>query len=192
MLLLQGVRQPEKRSDGITNVHKAAKRNQGHLTLASLEFVILAFEAPLEPTRTKGKLIALLLLTVPQALAPTLDVTAMCTLPGAKGGPVRTYLDESSPLPFNLAQISVHMGLEALAQNTSSVSLFGRTQPPEVGWKGIFYSNPDDPALFVPKRFGIGYTLNFGNPWSWVVLALILAMVALPIGLSIANIRGMR
>jgi hypothetical protein len=116
----------------------------------------------------------------------------MCTLPGAKGGPVRTYLDESSPLPFNLAQISVHMGLEALAQNTSSVSLFGRTQPPEVGWKGIFYSNPDDPALFVPKRFGIGYTLNFGNPWSWVVLALILAMVALPIGLSIANIRGMR
>src|SRR5215469_14987456 len=73
------------------------------------------------------------------------------------------------------------------------VSVFGRTQqPPEDGWKGIFYYKPDDPALFVPKRYGIGYTLNFGNSWSWVVLALILAMVALPIGLSIANVRGMR
>ena len=74
------------------------------------------------------------------------------------------------------------------------VSVFARTQepPPNDGWKGVFYSNPDDPALFVPKRYGIGYTLNFGNPWSWVVLALILAMVVLPLGLSIATIRGLR
>ena len=72
------------------------------------------------------------------------------------------------------------------------VSIFAGTQkpPPENGWKGIFYYNPNDPALFVPKRYGIGYTLNFGNPWSWVVLALILAMVALPIGLSITTLRG--
>ena len=60
--------------------------------------------------------------------------------------------------------------------------LFVRTgrRPPDEAWKGIFYSNPDDPALFVPKRFGIGYTFNFGNPWSWAVLALIFLMVALP------------
>ena len=41
-------------------------------------------------------------------------------------------------------------------------------RPPDEDYRGIFYSNPDDPALFVPKRFGIGYTLNFGNPWSWM------------------------
>ncbi len=54
------------------------------------------------------------------------------------------------------------------------LSIFARTEkrPPDEGWKGIFYSNPEDPALLVPKRFGIGWTLNFGNPWSWVVLAL--------------------
>ena len=73
-----------------------------------------------------------------------------------------------------------------------SISAGTQKPPPEDGWKGIFYYKPDDPALFVPKRYGIGYTLNFGNSWSWVVLALILAMVALPIGLSIANVRGMR
>jgi hypothetical protein len=59
-------------------------------------------------------------------------------------------------------------------------------RPPEEGWKGIFYSNPDDPSLFVPKRYGIGYTLNFANPWSWVVLVLIFALVAAPLILSAA------
>lgn len=29
---------------------------------------------------------------------------------------------------------------------------------------GFFYNNPDDPAMFVPKRYGMGWTVNFGNP----------------------------
>lgn len=38
-------------------------------------------------------------------------------------------------------------------------------------WKlGIFYYNPDDPALFVEKRFGIGWTNNFARSVSWVIL----------------------
>jgi uncharacterized membrane protein len=38
-------------------------------------------------------------------------------------------------------------------------------------WKaGMFYYNPDDPAIFVSKRVGIGYTLNFGSVWAWVFL----------------------
>ncbi len=35
---------------------------------------------------------------------------------------------------------------------------------------GIFYNNPDDPNLFVPKRFGLGWTLNFGHPQAKLVL----------------------
>ena len=32
-------------------------------------------------------------------------------------------------------------------------------------WKaGLFYVNPDDPAILVPKRLGIGWTINFGRP----------------------------
>jgi Family of unknown function (DUF5808)/Protein of unknown function (DUF1648) len=51
---------------------------------------------------------------------------------------------------------------------------------PESSWKaGIFYVNPDDPALFVQKRLGIGYTLNFAHPLSWLILGLsILAPLA--------------
>ena len=68
--------------------------------------------------------------------------------------------------------------------------LLARTgrRPPEDHWKGVFYSNPEDPALLVPKRYGVGYTLNFGNPWSWVVLALLLLMVALPVALTFVNV----
>jgi uncharacterized membrane protein len=35
---------------------------------------------------------------------------------------------------------------------------------------GLLYFNPDDPAIFVEKRIGIGFELNFGNPRAWVFL----------------------
>ncbi len=48
-------------------------------------------------------------------------------------------------------------------------------------WKlGMFYYNPDDPAVFVEKRFGVGWTNNFARPLSWIffigLFALILAL----------------
>ena len=48
---------------------------------------------------------------------------------------------------------------------------------PDKYWKlGLFYVNRDDPALFVEKRFGIGYTVNFGHPGIWVFLAVLVAV----------------
>src|SRR5215469_18887024 len=44
---------------------------------------------------------------------------------------------------------------------------------------GFFYNNPDDPALFVPKRFGLGWTLNFGHPQSKLVLIATLLLLLL-------------
>lgn len=53
---------------------------------------------------------------------------------------------------------------------------------PDQCWRaGMFYVNPDDPAILVEKRFGIGYTLNFGHPAAWLLTALILAVVILPL-----------
>jgi uncharacterized membrane protein len=46
---------------------------------------------------------------------------------------------------------------------------------PDACWKwGMIYINPSDPALFVEKRFGVGYTVNFGNRWSWIFLIITL------------------
>jgi uncharacterized membrane protein len=48
-------------------------------------------------------------------------------------------------------------------------------------WKaGFFYWNPDDPAILVSKRVGIGYTMNFANKWSWIALATILVAFLVP------------
>jgi uncharacterized membrane protein len=44
-------------------------------------------------------------------------------------------------------------------------------------WRlGMFYFNPNDPALFIERRIGIGYTVNFGRGWSWLILFLVLAL----------------
>ncbi len=50
---------------------------------------------------------------------------------------------------------------------------------PEQCWRGgIFYYNPDDPALFVEKRVGVGYDFNYGNRLTWVILGAILLFIA--------------
>jgi len=58
----------------------------------------------------------------------------------------------------------------------------GSDGTPDECWKlGQIYYNPNDPALLVEKRFGVGYTINFGNRASWLVVALILLMVLVPV-----------
>ena len=47
-------------------------------------------------------------------------------------------------------------------------------------YAGVFYNNPDDPALFVPKRFGLGWTLNFGHPQARLILIGMMLLVLLP------------
>ncbi|QQE79236.1 DUF1648 domain-containing protein [Alicyclobacillus sp. SO9] len=47
-------------------------------------------------------------------------------------------------------------------------------------WKGgVFYFNPSDPSLFVPKRFGIGFTVNFGRPSVFITIVIIIAALLL-------------
>ena len=50
---------------------------------------------------------------------------------------------------------------------------------PDHAWKvgGLYYVNPHDPAMWVENRFGIGYTLNFGNWRAWL---LIVGMMLVP------------
>lgn len=50
---------------------------------------------------------------------------------------------------------------------------------PDAAWKlGLIYYNPDDPALWLEKRFGVGYTLNFGRPAAWWIIGATLAATA--------------
>jgi uncharacterized membrane protein len=47
-------------------------------------------------------------------------------------------------------------------------------------WKsGLFYFNRDDPAVWVQKRFGVGWTLNWARPAALATLAGIVALAIL-------------
>jgi uncharacterized membrane protein len=42
----------------------------------------------------------------------------------------------------------------------------------------IFYCNPENPRLFVPKRSGLPFTINFARPVAWLLTAGVLAVIA--------------
>lgn len=54
-------------------------------------------------------------------------------------------------------------------------------------WRGgLLYVNREDRALFVPRRFGLGWTINVGNPRAAMLLAAVAALIALVIVLRFA------
>jgi uncharacterized membrane protein len=52
---------------------------------------------------------------------------------------------------------------------------------------GAFYVNRDDPSVFVEKRFGIGYTINFGNPKAVALLVLFLVAVGAFVAMGVLS-----
>jgi uncharacterized membrane protein len=55
----------------------------------------------------------------------------------------------------------------------------GDTTPDSCWIFGRLYVNRADPTLFVEKRTGLGYTLNLGNPWAWLVMAVFFGAITL-------------
>ena len=48
----------------------------------------------------------------------------------------------------------------------------------DASWRlGLFYVNREDPSVVVPRRFGVGWAMNWGNPRSWGLVALFVAAV---------------
>ncbi|MDY0406870.1 DUF1648 domain-containing protein [Virgibacillus sp. 179-BFC.A HS] len=47
-------------------------------------------------------------------------------------------------------------------------------------WKlGMFYFNRNDPAIFLEKRFGVGWTNNWAHPLSWIFIIVIIGLAFL-------------
>lgn len=47
-------------------------------------------------------------------------------------------------------------------------------------WKGgVLNYNKDSSAILVPKRFGVGWTLNFARPTSWLLIVAIIALAVI-------------
>ena len=50
---------------------------------------------------------------------------------------------------------------------------------------GIFYNNPDDPDILVPKRYGIVWTFNFGNPKGRILM---IVMILVPLVIAVVSV----
>ena len=46
-------------------------------------------------------------------------------------------------------------------------------------WKlGIFYWAPEGASLFVPERFGVGWTINCARPAAWAIFGGVVVLTA--------------
>jgi uncharacterized membrane protein len=50
--------------------------------------------------------------------------------------------------------------------------------------QGFGYCNKQDSNIIVSKRYGIGFTFNWGNPLSWVIMIALIAAVVIAKAIS--------
>lgn len=91
------------------------------------------------------------------------------------------FLHPRSPAPIivaTLADIGLIVGIAMLwaAKRTRRLRDAGASIPE--GYQGVFYRNPRDSRLWVPKVAGFGWTLNFAHRLAWPVM---IALVATPL-----------
>jgi uncharacterized membrane protein len=62
---------------------------------------------------------------------------------------------------------------------------------PNTGWYGIFYYNPNNPRVWVPKRNRLGlswgWTFNFARPMSYAILAALFLLPAVIVACVVAS-----
>ena len=58
-------------------------------------------------------------------------------------------------------------------------------------WKlGMLYRNPNDASLFLPQRSGIGWTVNWGRPAVWAMVAAFVLLVPAFIAICVVMVKG--
>lgn len=80
---------------------------------------------------------------------------------------------------------SVGIGVRAMASLGRPTQPAGTEPSPHWRFKHLYF-NPRDPALFVPARRGLGWTLNFGRLGAILLMAIVLAI---GIGAPVAIVR---
>jgi len=108
-------------------------------------------------------------------------VSAVALAPLAGGGPLSTV----PPLAVAIALVALAVPFVWRLYRAGRGSGGGGDGTPDQCWKlGIFYVNSADPAIFVEKRLGLGYTLNFGSGTTWLFLGLFLLLSLVPVFLA--------
>lgn len=113
------------------------------------------------------------------------------------------FLRSSGMIPFHLTMFTIEMilfpimlvippivisirvgqsGSRIKVQKTDQTGRGEILRADDQYWKwGLFYYNPDDPSIWIEKRMGIGYTVNFARPGAWLVMGVILVYILLSV-----------
>ncbi|MGE0788555.1 MAG: DUF5808 domain-containing protein [Sandaracinaceae bacterium] len=105
--------------------------------------------------------VALAAIVGPEVIGPLMVLVVVLAVAGSIV-PLVVYAPRLLRLSDQLRQIA---GTEVLGTHASGWR-----------WGGMIYYAPEDPALFVPKRLGIGQTLNMARPAAWVLLVVVLVV----------------
>jgi len=77
--------------------------------------------------------------------------------------------------------VKLGQGGSRIKQNDAQAKTVVEVSDLDKHWKlGIFYVNRNDPAIFIEKRFGVGWSINYGNPLAWLIVIGILVIVLVP------------
>jgi uncharacterized membrane protein len=160
------------------------------LMLTVVAYAVLRWSRPIRPTGRGAeaeagfrRTVAGIVIAAQYLLASVFGWTAILPLKGAGAAPPVIWAILVPTLAFVVATtvllIRKGQGGTRILRTSPEGTVDASKQP--VGdrtedryWKGGFiYVNSQDPALLVEKRFGIGYTLNFGHPGTWIIMAVL-------------------
>jgi uncharacterized membrane protein len=104
------------------------------------------------------------------------------------------FSSPDNPIPIGFVWVFVGViALIGLLSYFIRLTARNRKPVPDDAWKGgVFYFNRQDPSLFVPKRFGIGYTINFANRWSWLVVSILVVLILAPFIFTAITVTSIR
>lgn len=74
-----------------------------------------------------------------------------------------------------------------LEEGSSEAPLTGGLADNERWYWGMIYVDRDDPSILVESRFGIGYTMNLGNPRALAILVVYFTLIAALVVLAVAG-----
>ncbi len=92
--------------------------------------------------------------------------------------PLLGGLERGTMLVLLLAPTAIILGVAIKV----SMKSYEAPAAPKEAWKfGVFYYNPADPDVMVPKRTGLGYTMNFARPASWWIIVGLVLLITIPL-----------
>jgi uncharacterized membrane protein len=99
--------------------------------------------------------------------------------------PLGPHLPPLAMVGLSLAVVgpAIAIGMVRLSRAKNRARSLGASESLE-GYHGLFYSKGTDVRLWVPKRYGVGWTVNFAHPLAWPTMLL---LVGVPVALAIVS-----